>query len=264
MSIINQVLHDLEKRGAAEGQALAHPVASPPERRSLPILLGVLAISAALAAGWWWGTQRHATTPAPLPPAAEVTVTTAITPAVTPAAEAASLLPADPVASPAPVAESSAIAVTPPPAPPVAQETAVSAAAKAADGNLAPQLKIEPELKSSPIARAKPAPTVNVSTTPTAQTPTAAVAASAPPAPAPANDPPLKQISPQQQADAEFRRANEQIRAGHIAEATAGYETALRIDPNHDAARQALVVVLLNEKRNTEVERLLHERLARK
>ena len=72
---------------------------------------------------------------------------------------------------------------------------------------------------------------------------------------------PMKQVSIAQQADAEFRKAVALMQQGRIADALAGYETALRLDAGHDAARQALVALLLENKRGAEAERVLQERL---
>jgi len=72
---------------------------------------------------------------------------------------------------------------------------------------------------------------------------------------------PMKQVSSAQQADAEFRRAAGLMQQGHIADAIAGYEAALRLDAGHDAARQALVALLLEGKRNADAEKVLLEGL---
>jgi len=72
---------------------------------------------------------------------------------------------------------------------------------------------------------------------------------------------PMKQISPEQLADAEYRKASALMQQGHIADAMSGYEAALRLDPGHDAARQALVALLLESKRGKDAERVLQEGL---
>ena len=72
---------------------------------------------------------------------------------------------------------------------------------------------------------------------------------------------PMKHVSPAQQADAEFRKAAELMQQGRIADAMAGYEAALRLDAGHDAARQALVALLLESKRGADAERVLQDRL---
>ena len=75
---------------------------------------------------------------------------------------------------------------------------------------------------------------------------------------------PMKQISPEQQADAEYRKASALMQQGHIADGMSGYEAALRLNPGHDAARQALVALLLESKRGKDAERVLQERLKSK
>lgn len=72
---------------------------------------------------------------------------------------------------------------------------------------------------------------------------------------------PMKLISPAQQAEAEFRKAIVLMQQGRVADAVAGYEAALRLDAGHDAARQALVALLLEQKRGADAERVLQERL---
>ncbi len=75
---------------------------------------------------------------------------------------------------------------------------------------------------------------------------------------------PMKQISPAQKADAEFRKAVALMKQGRTADALAGYKTALRLDEDHDAARQALVALLLENKRGMDAEQVLQERLKKK
>lgn len=72
---------------------------------------------------------------------------------------------------------------------------------------------------------------------------------------------PMKQISHEQQADAEYRKASALMQQGHVADAMSGYEAALRLDPGHDEARQALVALLLESKRGKDAERVLQDRL---
>lgn len=51
------------------------------------------------------------------------------------------------------------------------------------------------------------------------------------------------------------------MQMGRIADAITGYEAALRLDAGHDAARQALVALLLEGKRNADAEKVLLEGL---
>lgn len=69
----------------------------------------------------------------------------------------------------------------------------------------------------------------------------------------------LKQISSTQQADAEYRKAWEQQQQGHGTDALAGYESALKLNAQHEDARLAMAVLLMEQKRSVEAERLLQE-----
>jgi MSHA biogenesis protein MshN len=81
------------------------------------------------------------------------------------------------------------------------------------------------------------------------------------PAAKPAEDVPLKQISPRQQAESEFSKANLAAQEKRIGEALAGYETALHSDTTFKPARLSWIGLLLNLKRNEEAERVLQEGL---
>jgi MSHA biogenesis protein MshN len=72
----------------------------------------------------------------------------------------------------------------------------------------------------------------------------------------------VKEISPQQRAENEFRKAIPLIQQGRPAEAIAGLELALQLDPQHAAARQTLVGVLLDSKRQDEAMRRTREGLS--
>lgn len=74
----------------------------------------------------------------------------------------------------------------------------------------------------------------------------------------------MKQISPAQHTDAEFHKAVALMQQGHIADAIAGYEAVLRMDAGHDAARQALVALLLESKRSADAVRVLRDGLKNK
>ena len=54
------------------------------------------------------------------------------------------------------------------------------------------------------------------------------------------------------------------MQQGHIDDAIAGYESVLRLDTGHDAARQALVALLLERKRGAYAERILQDGLKNK
>jgi len=69
------------------------------------------------------------------------------------------------------------------------------------------------------------------------------------------------QISLKQQADNEFHRAYELMQLGRNSEAQTGFETALRLDAGHEAARKSLVSLLLEKRRNADAEHVLQDGL---
>jgi len=71
----------------------------------------------------------------------------------------------------------------------------------------------------------------------------------------------LKTESPKQLAENEFRQAYLLAQQGQLKEAAAGYARALKLDANHDLARQSLIAVLLESKLNNEAEKVLRETL---
>lgn len=71
----------------------------------------------------------------------------------------------------------------------------------------------------------------------------------------------FKQVSPQQQAENEFRRAVGLMQQGRVTEAMEGYARVLSIEPGHEAARQAMVGLLIESKQMGEAERHLKEAL---
>ncbi|MFA5372471.1 MAG: tetratricopeptide repeat protein [Sideroxydans sp.] len=76
--------------------------------------------------------------------------------------------------------------------------------------------------------------------------------------------PPLKKISPQQQADAEYRKGLQARQAGHVPEAIATFEAALRTNERHERARLALAALLLDNGQNAAAERVLRAGLVLK
>jgi MSHA biogenesis protein MshN len=69
------------------------------------------------------------------------------------------------------------------------------------------------------------------------------------------------QITAQQQAENEFRKAYTLMQQGQVTAAMSGYEIAIKLDPGHIVARQTLVRLLLENRRNTDAERVLQEGL---
>lgn len=65
-----------------------------------------------------------------------------------------------------------------------------------------------------------------------------------------------------QRADNGYRRALASLQDGRVGEAIAGLQAALRINPKHDAARQTLVGLLIENRRNDEAAAELQQALA--
>jgi MSHA biogenesis protein MshN len=73
--------------------------------------------------------------------------------------------------------------------------------------------------------------------------------------------PASRQMSSQQRAEAEYRRALATLQEGRETDAIASLEQALTIDPHHEAARQTLVGLLIESKRPDEAARQLQQGL---
>jgi MSHA biogenesis protein MshN len=69
--------------------------------------------------------------------------------------------------------------------------------------------------------------------------------------------PPLKQISPTQRADAEYRNGVQAQQQGKVPEAMAAYEAALKGNEQHEAARLAMAAMLLENGSQAAAERIL-------
>ena len=67
--------------------------------------------------------------------------------------------------------------------------------------------------------------------------------------------------TPAARAEHDFREATQLLNQGRVAEAIDGYMAALRQDPGHAAARQALVSLLLENRRIEEAQQFLQEGL---
>jgi MSHA biogenesis protein MshN len=282
MSLINQMLQELDARGAQKEVAGAVDVAQPqvravPVRQRMPVartLVLVVALGGGLLlalAGWYdlhsqrqpvaHGVDKPAVVPAPK---------AAATPAVTPAIASA-------------MAASSALPASQPPAP--ANPGGAASAEAASEPQLA--LKLMPDLTLMPLntddarsdapvqaavrapAAAKPAavkPAVNrPERQPNALAPANPGVAASGPALAESPVKINKQISelpPRQRAENEYRKAILLAQTGRGPEAIEGLEQALLSDARHVAARQSLIALLLENKRPDDAIRSLREGLA--
>jgi len=72
----------------------------------------------------------------------------------------------------------------------------------------------------------------------------------------------VRQSTQQELAENEYRKATGLLHRGSPAEAQQGFEAALQLQPEHHAARQGLVGLLLETRKFSDAERVLQEGLA--
>ena len=287
MSLINKMLQDLDARGTAPGGAFPSqikPVAREPYRFNKRVLPACIAGAfAGLAVAWFAWQQFHvpdvasapvaakpaASVPAPVPAPAKapsqmsstITMLPTAVPAAGSAAAAASApaseLAAEPaapvaekapaaVAEPAPAAESVAPAKAEAPRASRPHREAAAAKRKTVIADAAPVL---PAFKS--VAPVEPgsaeAQAVRRALFQELEARQARKPASRPrPAAAPV---PGREQTVAQRAESEYRHALASLQDGRLGETIAALESALRIDPGHEAARQTLVGLLIEARR---------------
>jgi len=110
-----------------------------------------------------------------------------------------------------------------------------------------------------------PAPAERPSVAAPAVAPPVAATDAAPALPATSSAPLLakqiRELTPQQLAENEYRKASNLIQQGRTAEAIAALEQALRLDPRHVAARQTLTATLIEARRPDDAMHTLREGL---
>ena len=228
MSLINQVLNQLEQRGAHTAPSQTQIRAVPPlvERKWTKPLLLVCVACIAFFAVWFWPASQQLKSETKPVPSEVVAVSIPAVPDVLPALSTA---PASKLSY-----ELSTIPL------PEIQRKPVAAQ----DQSKSQHVSVDaPAIKPAP----KPSkPSVSIPAVVTAP---------------PVTEMPLKQVSRSQQADAEFRKALALQQQGHVAEALAGYETALKLNSQQDSARLALAALLMESKRAADAERVLQDGL---
>ena len=271
MSLINRMLQDLDARQATPGGR--HPL--PAEVRPLPRRrpscrpvvfagLAVLALAVGLAVAQWALVAPAALPPAAVAPVAPVAPVAQAVPAVPVAAIAAVAAPS---AQPAPAVAAENPAEPQPVAVPV--ETKRPASPPSATPSLA-----APAEKKSAVAAVK-APNVDSDTKPARPRPPStekpsAASTKASDAPPPAHGKSVKPPtieraeaagSPRERAEADYRKAIVAVNQGRLDEAVDGLRKALRDDAMHVGARQLLVRLLLEAKRNDDAAQVLQDGL---
>jgi MSHA biogenesis protein MshN len=227
MSLINKMLQDLDARGtpAAESmQGHIKPVAPDERRVAAPLLaLGAAgALAIALAGGFGWR-YLHKPVARPAPPDQPAL---AIAPPQAP--------PAPAITTPAPASQ---------PAQPVAvhkrgEKPAARQGSKAAEARKDKAAAKKKGRREAIVAKHQPVAAPKR-------------AALAPPVAA------AREETSGHRAEEAYRRGLGSLQEGRVGEAIATLEQALQIEPRHDAARQTLVGLLIENKRSDEAIRQL-------
>jgi len=270
MSLINQVLQELEKRHADDPglaslppQVRAVRTVAPAAMRVLVIalILVLAAVSAFVYLGGGW------------PPAATTQLT------VTPLPN----LVKKQISAPAPETQTAA---APAPTP---IEPAVQAVLLAPVSRLSEELSFSPDLDAPTVRAQKPKAVARVekpraaksaaASPPTASARVPATVVAVPPVSAVAPDPAaataaqpaadsgsgidkqMREMTVQQRAETAFRSGVAQLQDGRVSAAETSFREALKEDSMHVSARQALLGLLLDSGRNDEAEQLLRRAL---
>ena len=264
MSVINQLLIDLEKRRAsvAERSVLPNHVRALPEtERSNPwgwIAAGgtgvavVLAVSWALLSGFDWTRQRAAAAPQR---GAEIAIERVVAASAGVATDAKPGDESEGVRKEALASRFSFELSSPPEsAGKGGPDTNAPLPIARVLGRAAPGAPASSEPPVVPAARGGPATTPSVVAS-------ARTSAGAPPARQEIQKE-VRQPSPRELAENEYRKAIASLHQGRLAESQEGFQATLNLYPGHLGARQALVGLLLDGRKYGEAESVLQEGLA--
>ena len=272
MSLINQVLQDLEKRHASESELQSLPayVRAVPGRLRSPVRMYVVVaiVSAILIAValFIYGSRRAQENDA---------------------AHIVRKPTAEPLAAPVSAPK---LSVAPPLAEPPPQSPAFNPVSKISDelglvallsprkekpATAAPRVAVAP-----PKAGTAPPPKADKPQAPAVETLSAVEAPTQPPAPAAervtspppvpivsaesspgAIDKQMREVAPSERAEIAFRRGVAQLQEGRANAAELEFRNALKQDPSHTTALQAMLGLLLDSKRNNEAEQLVRKAL---
>lgn len=284
MSLINQMLQELDARGnqAALGGVLQGQVRAVPQSRSLNLVwsAAILAVCLLCAGGLWAWLDRSAplpssprsiaTPPAPLMRGLSLKVddvldtvqeSSASVPPVEPDVRAVSVTSSAPAQSgatspaPAPIqaaAPALAASSSQAPAPTIAQTAPASVKTlPSADEGLQKTVRANARESEHPAVAVKETPPTKLVTPP----------AAVPVIETPAIAKQVKELTPRQLAENEYRKASGLIQQGRSAEAVNSLEQTLQLDSRHAEARQTLAALLIQSRRQEEAIRVLREGL---
>ncbi len=276
MSLVNDMLRDLEARraaelGAANLQREVRPLPPPRSRRDAWLALLVLGGAAAAAAAWWLA--RPLPAPASVPavvaaPPVAVPIPAAPPPPASPAAgEGVASGDAAPASLPAATAVVSANPAVPPSSA-VPVDTLRMAAVLERPPALPPPVSAATTQAPAALPQAAaPVPAAGARTEPGVPAPAKSeVSPRAEPALAPRSPPAsiektVVAASPRERAEIEYRRGQSALAAGQGNAAAEAFRAALHQDASHVPARQGLLRLLLENQRMEEAAALLGEGL---
>ncbi len=249
MSVINQMLVDLERRrasGEERNRIPDHVRALPDEPYpargpGLRIIVAMAGLVLLVAVAWWWRAGH------PLP---------AVVPASAPLAAAPAAVPGPQPRDTEFIARRLTLDLARVPEP--VDQTPV-----AAEREVAPVLDtasiIKPRTASPAPPAAEPAEKPRAAVLPVAKK--AAEAEPVVPAPLVEIDKTVRKPTPRQRAEAEYAKGAAALYQGRAADARLAFEAALQIDPAYHGARQALVGTLLDARLPADAIRVLQEGL---
>lgn len=255
MSLINQMLQDLDSRRATSGPKSRLPNEVRPlpaaRRSSGPLLAGFGVIAIALAGGVVWQLSD-------LRSALENRAEALVSPAPLP--QNAVPVPGFPPSPVAPIQAAEApltVSPTVAPGPSVEDDEARL--------RLANSLRVLPEREPSAAPPARPATKAAARPAATLVANTAPSATAAAPVARTAGVTMIEKsavsTSPHERADGEYRKAMNALNMGRLPEAVDGLRAALKYDAAHTASRQLLFKLLIENKRLDEAAELLQEGL---
>jgi MSHA biogenesis protein MshN len=249
MSLINQMLQDLERRSAGNmlGGEPQQQVRAVPNRGGLhPAWWLVLALTVALGGVVLWLVLR----PVP-PPMASPNLSLKIAPDLStlpsPVAQAP-LSNREPIAEQI-AAESPAVTSTARSVAEARSSDDVAVKSKNRDTLVIPQHDLAPQLDTPAVVTKQVSPT---NSSPGSDESDKAFKLTKQ----------VKELTSQQRAENDYRQAGTALQLGRSTDAIADLEQALQLDPQHAAARQMLVGVLLQVKRSEDAVRIAQEGLA--
>lgn len=260
MSVINQMLVDLERRRASteeRNRIPSHVRALPgdpvPVGNKTPIIAVAIGIVALAAGGWWWFAGKPVYMAAPSVPVAPVTTT----PATTPSAAPSPAVPAADQGAVEMIARRMSMDLAH-----VPETIAMESEKNASVGVATAKVISRPVSDSAPVAAPMKSRPITVADEPPAAAKKPIVVAEKPAVPPSVEiDKRVRDPTLRQRADAEYSRGVTALHQGRSSDARVAFEAALQIDPSLHSARQALVGVLLDTRQQAEAIRKLQDGL---